>query len=243
MCSAPTYRPVVVAAIAASVLMLVSGVTYRVLAARQAAPANRIPIDPGALEGLPLQIGDWTGQDVPLEGAVVDATGSDAHINRRYSRHNGLESVSLFIACGTNVNEVMSHRPAGCYPAAGWQLVDHRPLTLPLDAGINIPCIVYEFYRGGLETEKVTVLHYCFADGQYFNEVMQVLATGLRGLRAIGCAAQVQIVGSDRTLTTDSGTRLVSAFAADSVASIARLFEQIEKDKSPGEHQGPRNRE
>lgn len=232
MSSNSDHRLVVVAAIAASFLMLIFGLTYRILAARQAAPANKTSIDPTALDKLPLQIGDWMGFDAPLDRTVVDATGSDAHINRQYSRYNGLESVSLFIACGTNVNGVMSHRPTGCYHAAGWQLVARRSIELLLSDGMKLPCIVYQFYREGLEAEKVTILHYCRADEKYFNEVMQVLGTGWRGLRAIGYAAQVQIVASAKTLTDDSATRLVSAFAVDSASSITRLFEDIEKERS-----------
>jgi len=225
----PKLRPVTLAVIIAGVLMLGFGLTYRVLAARMGVLGNRTSIDPGALEGLPLQIGDWTGQGIPVDETIIDAAGVDAYINRRYSRQGGVESVSLFAACGTNVNEVMSHRPLGCYRAAGWTLVQRRAIELPIVNEVKLPCMVYQFYRKKPVEQVVTVLHYCRADGQYFDEVMQVLAERWGGLRTVRYAAQVQIVASGLTLEFDPIGHEVFNFAAASAAPITHLFTAIEK--------------
>ncbi len=228
-------RLVVVAAIAASFLMFIFGLTYRLLAAQLIVFENKTPIDPAALERFPLQIGGWTGQDVPVDEAIVDATGTDAHIYRRYSRSSGLESVSLYVACGVNAYEMVIHHPPVCYIVAGFSLVDRRSMELLLDDGIKLPCSIFQFFQGGLDTKKVTVLHYLIVDGQYFGDVSLSLHLVRRGIRAVGYVAQVQIVASTESLADDSATRLVSAFAVDSALSIARLFEAIEEDRSSGE--------
>lgn len=228
-------RLVVVAAIAASFLMLIFGLTYRVLAARLVVFENMTPIDPAALERFPLQIGDWMGQDVPMDEAIVDATGTDAHVSRRYSHSSGLESVSLYVACGVNAYEVLSHRPPACYIAAGLSLVDSRSVELLLDDGKKLPCRIFQFFQGGLDTKKVTVLYYSIADGQHFGDDSVSLLQASRGIRAVGYVAQVQIVASTESLTSDSSARLISAFAVDSALSIARLFEALEEDRSSGE--------
>lgn len=227
-------RMVVVAAIAASFLVLIFGLMHRALVARLVFFENKIPIDPTALERLPLQIDGWTGQDVPLDEAIVDATGTDAHISRRYSRSSGLESISLYIACGINAYEVLGHRPPDCYTAAGLPLVDRRSMELLLDDGIKLPCSIFRFFHSRLDTEKVTVLHYTVVDGQYFGYVSGSLLRAAR-FQAVGYVAQVQIIASTESLTTDSATRLVSGFAVDSALSIAQLFEALEEDRSSGE--------
>ena len=232
-------RLVVIAAIIASFLMLIFGLTYRVLAARLVVFENKTPIDPAALERFPLQIGDWTGQNVPMDEAIVDATGSDAHISRRYSRSSGLESVSLYVACGINAYRVLIHRPPVCYSAAGMLLVDRRSMELLLDDGVKLPCSVFQFFHGGLDTKKVTVLLYLIADGQYFGDVSVSLQQAGRGIRSVDYVAQVQIIASTEGLTDDSAARLVSVFAVDSASSIARLFEALEKDRSAGEFPEP----
>ena len=60
-------RRVIVAAIAASLLILVYGAAYRVLAARLDAPLSTTPISQEMLDRFPLQVGDWTGQDIPMD--------------------------------------------------------------------------------------------------------------------------------------------------------------------------------
>ena len=224
----PGVLPVVAGAAVGSLMMILSGLTYRALALQPAVAVNETRLDSKALDGFPRQIGDWVDENVPLSKAVVDATGADTYVNRRYSRNNGLESVSVYIACGTNVNELMSHRPTGCYHAAGYQLVSRRPMELPLTDGWKLPCFLYQFYRDDLDVEKVAVLHYCFADGQYFNEVTRVRAMGQRGMRPIRWAAQVEVVSSVKTLA-DSASELVCAFALDSAASVTQLFRGLEE--------------
>lgn len=229
-------RMVVVAAIAASFLVLIFGLTHRALVARLVVFENKTPIDPAALERLPLQIGDWTGQDVPVDEAIVDATGTDAHISRRYSRSSGLESVSLYVVCGVNA---LVHRPEVCYIAAGLTLTDRHSMELPLNDGTKLPCSVFQFSRGGLDPSKVTLLGYFIVDGQYCGYVSPLRSKAWRGSGTVDYVAQVQIVPSTETLTADSATSLVSAFAVDSALSIARLFEGPEKDRNSCEFHEP----
>ena len=77
-------RAVVAAAGTAVCLLVASGVGYRVLEWHLDAAGGGVPLPPGALQRLPMQIDDWVGQDVKLDDAVVKATDTDAHINRRY---------------------------------------------------------------------------------------------------------------------------------------------------------------
>jgi hypothetical protein len=221
--------PVIAGAVIGSLVMIASGLTYRVLTRQEAVAVNEIRLDSTVLGGFPRKIGAWVDEDIPLDKAVVDATGADAYINRRYSRNNGLESVSVYIACGANVNALMSHRPTGCYHAAGYQLISRRPMELPLTDRSKLPCFLYQFYRDDVDVRKVIVLHYCYAEGQYFNEVTQVRAMGKRGMHPIRWAAQVEIVASVGTLA-DSASGLVHTFALDSAASISHLFRSLEEE-------------
>jgi hypothetical protein len=196
---------------------------------------NETQVDPNALQALPFQIAGWMGRDVPLSDSLADATGCDAYVNRRYTRDDALQSASMFVACGTNVAEIMSHRPLGCYRGAGWKLIDERAVSLRLPDETELSCIIYQFYREGVTAEKVAVLHYCYADGQYFDEVMQVMAEGWRGLRTINFAAQVQIVASNRSMLDDSAVEPVSKLAVDSASVVAELFRRCEMDLSTEE--------
>jgi len=228
----PNQRPVIVAAIVAGFLMLVSTAAYRILAARLEAPVNTTSLPPATLERLPQQIGGWLGQEVPLDEAIVRATDTDAHINRRYSRHNGSESILLYVACGVKARDLMPHRPEVCYTGAGWTLIDKRSMELPLSDGMELPCMALQFSRGTLNTKKTILLNYYIVDGQYCRDVSLLRFKAWRGSGTVRYVAQIQIVASTTVnLTADSAARIISEFAAESASSISRLFESPEEDR------------
>lgn len=221
-------RPVIVAAVAASVLMLVFGLAYRVLAARLEAPVNTTPISPDALGRLPLQIGDWTGVDVPMDEKLVQATDTDAHLNRRYTRRGGLDTVSFYVASGVKARDLMPHRPEVCYTGAGWTLVDRRSVELPLNAAVKLPCNVLQFSRGALNTEKIVVLDYYLVDGQYCADVSLLRSKAWRGSGTVRYVAQVQIVAPiAATASAEVAIRAVSDFAVASATWTAELFDNL----------------
>lgn len=227
-------RPAVVAAIAASLLVFISGLTYRVLAARLLTPTSNSPIDTNALEGFPMQIGDWTGQDLPLDETIPRQIGADAYINRRYSHRSGIGSVSLFIAATGVTRMLVGHPPEVCNVVAGSTLTDDQSMELPLDDGTMLPCRILQFSRGSaLDPEKKTVLYYYMADSQFCGDRSALRSKVRRGSNIVNCVAQVQIAASSaETATADSATRLACAFAADSASSITMLFEDLEKDRN-----------
>lgn len=225
-------KAVIAGAVAAGFVMLTTGIGYRVLAARLAAPVDAILLSPEALARLPLQLGDWTGQEAPLDEAVVRATDTDAHVSRRYSRQNPPGSVWLYIAYGVNVRDLMPHRPEVCYAGAGWTRIDRRFTELPLSDGTKLPCNVLQFSRGTLNKQKVVVLDYYIVDGQYCHDVSLLRSKAVFGSGTVGHVAQVQVVASvTPNLPADSAGRSVYAFAAESALSISRLFESTEENR------------
>lgn len=238
----PNRRPVIVAMAAASFLMLSFGIGYRVLAGRLSAPFDGASISPEALARFPMQIGDWAGQEAPIDEAVVRATDTDGHISRRYSRRNGAESASLYVAYGVKARDLMPHRPEVCYTGAGWTLVDRRSMELPLSDGEMLPCNVLRFSRGTLNKKMVVVLDYYIVDGQYCHDVSLLRSKAWRGSGKVGHVAQVQVVTAvTATFTADSAVRTVGAFAVESASSIFQLFEDAGEDQSPDEERSDSN--
>jgi len=219
-------------------LLIVSGVGYRVLAWHLGAGGGGTPLPPGALQRLPMKIGSWVGQDVKLDDRVVEATDTDAHVNRRYLRSNGSEGVSLYIAYGARARDLMPHRPEVCYPGNGWTLKDTRHVNLPLADGTKLQCRILKFSRAGLSTENITVLSYYLVDGQYSPDVSLLRSKSWVGQSGIDYMAQVQITcpGGER-LSPESSVKSVSAFAADSARAIYDLFRRPGEDANKAETQ------
>lgn len=224
----PNRRPVIAAAVVASGLMLVFGLAYRVLAARLETPTGAPPVSAALLATFPLQIGDWTGEDVPMDEAIVRATDTDAHLNRRYTRRGGLEAVTFYVASGVKARDLMPHRPEVCYTGAGWTLVNRRLTDLPLRDATKLPCNIMQFARGALNTQKVLVLDYYLVDGQYCASVSRLRLKAWRGAGMVRYVAQVQIVTPiTETLPADAAAALVSGFAIDSASLMTELFKQM----------------
>lgn len=221
-------RPVV-AALVAGFVMLVFGVTYYAVAARLQGPAAASPIAPDSLEQLPLQIAEWTGQDFPIDEDIVRATDTDAHVSRRYTRGNGADSVILFVGCGFSRFDQTLHRPEICYQRAGWTLTDEHSAQLPQRGASKLPCTILKFSRPGLETQRVTVLHYYIVDGQLYGNVSMTESRLWRLRNNIGYVARILIATSDAGLAGDSAEQIASDFAVDSAPFIARLFDDLKR--------------
>ncbi len=220
------YGPVVKAAAAATCLMLVFGVAFRVLAAKLAAPVTTSPIAQESLDRLPFQIGDWMGRDVPLDAAVIRETDTDAHVNRRYDRRTGLETISFYVAAGVRARDLMPHRPEVCYVGSGWTLDERRTMELTLANGSPLPCQVFVFSRGTLTTQKVVVLYYYIVDGQYRADVSALRSKVWRGSGAIGYVGQVEVVTVvTGTSDIDAARQRVSGFAIESAQPTLALFQ------------------
>ena len=228
----PSSRPAMFAAIAASLLMLVGGLAYYAIAARLPVPKVAAPIAPDALERIPLQIANWSGEDIPIDEDIIIRTGTDAHINRRYSRGNGLESVLLYATSGADIGALIGHRPEVCYVGSGWAPVDCRSVELPLTDGTELPCSIFEFSRGGLRVQRVVVLNYFIADGQHCGNASATRSRAGYRLAEVRYITQVQIVASVKlNVSSDSAKRLVSDFAVDSALSITKLSDDIQNDR------------
>lgn len=228
-------RLVTVAAIITSLFMLFFGVGYRVLATRLATPVDTIVLSSDDFKKLPLQIRDWTGQDVAMDEDIVRATDTDAHLNRRYLRQNTLDAVGLYIAYGARARDLMPHRPEVCYTGAGWTLMDKQSVVLSLGDGVKLPCRILQFKRGTLKTEKTIVLDYYIVDGQYCGDVSLLRSKAWRGSGTIEYVAQVQIVAPVSVNDVDSEIKSVCDFAVESAPLITQLFESSREDKIPDE--------
>ncbi len=220
----PDLRGVIIAAVAASVLMLLLGLAHLALAERLAANTAVAPLAPDVLQGLPLQIGAWNGEDVPLDDAIVRRTDTDALINRRYSR-GGLESVSLYVGCGVRTRDMMVHRPEVCYIGAGWTRTGRNSRDVPLPDGATLPGTVFEFSRGTLNAARLVVLYYYIVDGQWCRNLSDWQYRYWR----IGHVGQVQIAVSVDTMPMEDALSVVLEFGADSAPRILSLFHDMQK--------------
>lgn len=218
-------KRVISAAIAMIFLMFLFGLSHRILASRLMTSIDMPPIDPNALAEFPMEIGLWTGQEVPLDEAIIEATDTDAHISRNYARKNGSDVVWLYVAFGQRGRDLMPHRPDVCYIGAGWTLESRESVELSLEDEMKLLCTVMQFSRGSLIRNKVMILNYYIVDGKFCSDVSLLRSQIWRGSGAVNYIAQIQIfVPVLLNRDSESSKKTISEFAIESAPLLTQLM-------------------
>ena len=102
-------------------LLLLGSGTWRWIKARQV--ENRVQAErlcPIRLADLPLDVGNWTGQNTELDPIISRNSGATDQLYRRYrDKRTGVE-LEIVVLYGP-AREMYAHDPQFCYPLAGYQ--------------------------------------------------------------------------------------------------------------------------
>jgi hypothetical protein len=136
-------------------------------------PALRMP-----LASIPLDLGEWTGRDEPVEADIIERAQTTEYLNRNYESHKypGL-SVRLWINYSLQGNN-LRHTPEICLPSGGWNKIESqtRMLSVPVGRGRSITFIRLGYGRGEL-VEHVGFWYYIFGEGKLENYVRRLPIT------------------------------------------------------------------
>ncbi len=95
------------------------------------------------LKEFPPVLGEWRGEDWPLEKRIVEAVGVDDYLNRTYTTSSG-QSIELYVGYYSSQQTGDTiHSPKNCLPGAGWEPVrsDRTNISVPGAA----PIVVNEY--------------------------------------------------------------------------------------------------
>jgi EpsI family protein len=113
------------------------------------------------LEELPLTIGEWHGEDVPMAPRVLEVLGDGKFLDRSYSRldgRGGAPPVDLLIAYFPSQRTGQTiHSPQNCLPGAGWTFESGGHIDLTDTAGQSHRVAEYVVTNG---TAKFEVLYW-----------------------------------------------------------------------------------
>ena len=232
---ASSVRSFWVAAGAASLILAAAGAGFHLLGDRLARTGATTTLPPGALSKFPYQMGDWTGQDLPIDASVVKATDTDDHVYRSYARGGGLEAVGFWFAFGIRGRDLAVHRPEVCYPGAGWTLSKTEDVVLPLRGGDQLATRILRFTRGALDGREMVVPNYFIVDGETCPDVTLLRSKIWRGSGAIRYMAQVQVtsVGAAEP-DGDAKVAAVRAFAVESAGAVRSILPGARAPSSDG---------
>jgi len=74
---------------------------------------------------VPLVIGDWQGEDLPVDEIVRKTAGAVNYVSRRYVHATTGESVVLWLIVGHS-RDIVRHTPNVCYPSSGFRQMGNQ---------------------------------------------------------------------------------------------------------------------
>jgi hypothetical protein len=129
------------------------------------------------LASIPMELGDWVGQDVGIEPDIVDRSQATEYINRDYEwRGRPGRRLRLWINYsdqGLNLR----HSPEICLPSGGWTKIESLCRLIPIRHGDNeIPIMRLAYVQGEL-VQEVGFWYYIFGEGQLERYVRRLSIT------------------------------------------------------------------
>ena len=172
--------PVFLFWIFAVLLLVSSGITYRVLASRLKLVVDT-PVElPVPLSAFPQKIGNWAGKDVPISKNIVRAARNDAFLNRFFTNEASNQWANVYIAYTAHPRTMLGHRPQICYVAGGWVHEDTKLTNVTTSAGREVPCLLHHFRRPSPETEETMVLNFYIVNGRLTSDERVFSGVGFR---------------------------------------------------------------
>ncbi len=195
--------------------LLLSGVLYRAERAHLSAPARRGSAPTAELSVLPLEIGSWVGEDIPLREDVVRAAKMDDSLSRLYVNKSANQWANIYAALSTRPAEMVGHRPEVCYVAAGWLLEETKEGRFRSVSGMDLPCKLHTFRRMQPYDERLVVLNYYVLNGEVVCTEDEFSGMEWRAASGAHYVAQVQI-----SSTLENSSRAFAERVTESILEV-----------------------
>jgi exosortase len=119
------------------------------LAVGVALAIDRRPPREAPLPEIAMKLGEWRGEDAPIDGAIRDTLGYDRALHRVYRNAIG-QDVHVWVIYWSRVtSEKGYHHPDLCLGNQGWTLIERRLVGVPLANGIELPVTYRRFRQNG----------------------------------------------------------------------------------------------
>ncbi|MCA9304036.1 MAG: exosortase-associated EpsI family protein [Phycisphaerales bacterium] len=187
-----------------------------------------------AVEHVPLDFGDWEGEEVPLPPAAISLLKPNALLARQYTnKQRGVRATLMIVQC-QRIRDMEGHYPPRCYPAHGWAMEQERPPTVAVG---DVQLQPYRFNRViGDQTHTITVYNlFALPTGETSVSMAKVREVGSDyPMRPYG-AAQIQIVMDESVAPEDH------AWVLEELYAIARPTVEVVVENSAQNREGQPN--
>jgi len=154
----------------AVLLLVLSGITYRLLASHFELLFDTPISLPVPLSALPARIGSWVGTELAISTTTKEymkKNFADDFLTRRYINAATQAWADVYIVyCSSRPGGILGHRPRVCYTGGGWIHDSTEPSQFISRAGRQIPCLIHRFHKPAPTHEQKVVLNFYILNGQ-----------------------------------------------------------------------------
>lgn len=152
----------------AVVLLMGTGIAYRIGAARLEAPAVVQP--PMFLAEVPICVDGWVGEKLEIPSvteAYMESNFADDYISRRYvNQEQQVWADAYVVYCASRPAGLLGHQPMVCFPAHGWIHDETSPSEYTTSSGKSVKCLVHRFHRSAPDYRQIVVLSFYVLNGE-----------------------------------------------------------------------------
>jgi len=156
--------------ILAVLLLVLSGITYRLLASHLESIFDTPVSLPVPLNAFPKKFGNWVGQDLDIPNITreyMEKHFADDFLSRQYINDADTSWANVYIVyCSSRPAGMLGHQPRICYPANGWILESIESAQIRTLKGQQINCSLYRFNKPAPAHEQIIVLNFYILNGQ-----------------------------------------------------------------------------
>jgi EpsI family protein len=106
---------------------------------------------------MPLQLGNWQGEDAKMDPEIAAATGAQVIVDRAY-RDNAGHVINMHTAMFEDPKGGVYHSPLNCYRSQGWEKLSETRIDLQINDELSLPVSLTTWEHGG--EKKVVVYWY-----------------------------------------------------------------------------------
>jgi len=154
----------------AIVLLILSGVAYRVLASRLQLIVDKPVSLPVPLSAFPSEIGNWVGTELPIPTTAreyMEKNFADDFFSRRYINSVTKAWADVYVVyCSSRPGGILGHQPRVCYPGFGWIHDGTERTHFVSRVGRDVPCLIHRFHKPAPAYEQTVVLNFYILNGQ-----------------------------------------------------------------------------
>jgi len=174
------------------------------------------------LASLPMVLGPWQGNDLPMEPRIIDALAVDDYVSRLYGTQDG-NVVALYVGYyKSQRSDEVIHSPKNCLPGAGWQPVKASYVNLGLPDGRSASVNLYLVEKG---LERQVVLYWYQSHGRIIaSEYQAKIYLVLDAIRLHRTDSALVRINTPVTKDQNATRQFVEAFAQQVIVHLDRLI-------------------